>query len=80
MKLKGNEILFLVFDNKFAPMNPKMPRCIGHQLPIKIREVIVKLFRIFTEVKEKKVYILHVMRGERQFRAYLLEERSSEIN
>ena len=39
------------------------------------REIIVKPCRIFYRNKGEKVFILHVMRGERQLRSYLLEER-----
>lgn len=39
------------------------------------REVIVGPCRIFYRVEKEHVYILYVMRGERQLRNYLLEER-----
>lgn len=39
------------------------------------REVIVGPCRIFYRIDNDTVYILHVMRGERQLRTYLLEER-----
>jgi toxin ParE1/3/4 len=39
------------------------------------REVIVAPCRIFYRVERGTVYILYVMRGERMFRKYLLEER-----
>jgi toxin ParE1/3/4 len=39
------------------------------------REVVVPPCRIFYRVTDSEVYILHVMRAERLFRAYLLEQR-----
>ena len=40
------------------------------------REIIVGPCRIFYRVEEDSVYILYVMRGERQLRKYLLEARN----
>ncbi len=40
------------------------------------REVIVGPCRIFYRINKDKVYILYVMRGERQLRKFLIEERS----
>jgi toxin ParE1/3/4 len=42
------------------------------------REVIVAPCRIFYRADKKDIYILYVMRGERQLRKYLLEERGKE--
>ncbi len=42
----------------------------------KYREIIVGPCRIFYRTDQNKVYILYVMRGERQLRKYLLEERA----
>lgn len=42
------------------------------------REVIVAPCRIFYRIDKKNIYILYVMRGERQLRKYLLEERGKE--
>ena len=42
------------------------------------REIIVGPCRIFYRCTQQKVYVLHVMRGERQLRKYLLNERSQE--
>ena len=39
-------------------------------------EIIVGPCRIFYRVEEDGVYILYVMRGERQLRKYLLEARN----
>jgi len=40
------------------------------------REIIVGPCRIFYRIKEDKVYILYVMRGEQELRKYLLEFRN----
>jgi len=42
----------------------------------KYREIIVGLCRVFYRVEQSKVYILYVMRGERQLRKYSLDERA----
>ena len=42
----------------------------------KYREIIVGPCRIFYRTDQNKVYILYVMRGEKQLRKYLLEERA----
>jgi toxin ParE1/3/4 len=42
------------------------------------REIIVNPCRIFYRPDQDKVYILHVMRGERQLRKYLLDERAND--
>ncbi|MDD5321735.1 MAG: type II toxin-antitoxin system RelE/ParE family toxin [Methylococcales bacterium] len=44
----------------------------------KYREIIVGPCRVFYRVDQGKVYILYVMRGERQLRKYLLEERGQD--
>ena len=41
----------------------------------KYRELIVKPCRIFYRVDADKVFIVYVMRGERELRRYLLGER-----
>lgn len=41
----------------------------------KYRELIVGPCRIFYRIDKSKVYILYVMRGERQIRKYLLDVR-----
>lgn len=46
----------------------------------KYREIIVDPCRIFYRTDQNKVYILYVMRGERQLRKYLLEERAQKRN
>jgi toxin ParE1/3/4 len=40
------------------------------------REVVVGPCRVFYRVENEKVYILYVMRGERELRVFLLEERA----
>jgi len=42
------------------------------------REVIVGPCRIFYRVENDTVYILYVMRGERELRVFLLEDRAKE--
>jgi len=42
------------------------------------REVIVGPCRIFYRTEKDSVYILYVMRGERELRVFLLEDRASE--
>lgn len=41
----------------------------------KYREIIVGPCRVFYRVDQDNVYIVYVMRGERQLRKYLLDER-----
>jgi toxin ParE1/3/4 len=43
--------------------------------PSKYKEVLVGPCRIFYRVSEESVYILHVMRVERELRRFLIEER-----
>ncbi len=52
---------------------PELPRT-------QYREVIVGPCRIFYRSDRNSIYILYVMRGERQLRKYLLDERSQESN
>ncbi len=42
------------------------------------REIIVKPCRIFYRINKDKIYILYVLRSERQLRNYLIEERENE--
>lgn len=42
------------------------------------REIIVGPCRIFYRVEKTKIYIIYVMRSERNLRKYLLDERSKE--
>ncbi len=41
------------------------------------REIIVGPCRIFYRCTHQKIYVLHVMRGERQLRKYLLTQENS---
>jgi len=43
-------------------------------------EIIVNPCRIFYRLDQNKVYILYVMRGERQLRNYLLDDRAQNIS
>lgn len=42
------------------------------------REVVVGPCRIYYRIDSDKVYILYVMRGERELRVFLLEDRARE--
>jgi toxin ParE1/3/4 len=44
------------------------------------REVIVGPCRIFYRVEGKNVFILYVMRGERELRQFILSDRNNEIS
>ncbi len=44
-----------------------------HRTPY--REIIVPPCRVFYRIKRETIYILHVMRGERLLRPYLLDQR-----
>ena len=44
------------------------------------REVIVGPCRIFYRVEDKKVFILYVMRGERELRQFILADRNIGIS
>ncbi|MBF0244835.1 MAG: type II toxin-antitoxin system RelE/ParE family toxin [Planctomycetes bacterium] len=55
--------------------HPRMGKC-PQELPAsQYRELTVPPCRIFYRQEKNIVYILHVMRGERLLRAYLLEQR-----
>ncbi len=41
------------------------------------REIIVDPCRVFYRIEKEKIYILYVMRSERQLRKYLLNNRAS---
>ena len=55
--------------------SPNSGRKVPELSPSKYKEVIVGPCRIFYRVSEDVVYILHVMRVERDLRRYLLEDR-----
>ena len=44
------------------------------------REVIVGSYRVFYCLENDYVYVLHVMRGERSLRIFLLEDRKRKTN
>jgi len=54
----------------------------GHKPPelqkSRYREIIVGPCRIFYRIDKEVVYIIYVMRGERELRKYLLHERGSD--
>jgi len=55
--------------------SPNSGRKVPELSSSKYKEVIVGPCRIFYRVSEDVVYILHVMRVERDLRRYLLEDR-----
>ena len=55
--------------------SPNSGRKVPELSPSKYKEVIVGPCRVFYRVSEGTVYILHVMRVERELRKYLLEDR-----
>lgn len=55
---------------------PLSGQCVEELPDLNLREVIVKPCRIFYKFIEDKVYILHVIRQERQISQYLLATRS----
>lgn len=55
--------------------SPNSGRKVPELTPSKYKEVIVGPCRIFYRVSENTVYILHVMRVERDLRRFLLEDR-----
>ena len=55
--------------------SPNSGRKVPELSPSKYKEVIVGPCRIFYRTSEDTVYILHVMRVERELRRYLLEDR-----
>jgi toxin ParE1/3/4 len=66
-----------VFDNVGQlELFPEMGRKPPELKDSTYREIIVNPCRIFYRLDQNKVYILHVMRGERQLRNYLLDERT----
>lgn len=55
--------------------SPNTRRKIPELSPSKYKEVIVGPCRVFYRYIEDSVYILHVMRVERELRKYLLQDR-----
>lgn len=54
---------------------PKSGRKVPELSPSKYKEVIVGPCRVFYRYTNNTVYILHVMRVERELRKYLLQDR-----
>lgn len=54
---------------------PKSGRKVPELSPSKYKEVIVGPCRVFYRFANNTVYILHVMRVERELRKYLLQDR-----
>lgn len=44
------------------------------------REVIVGPCRVFYRIKANSIYILYVMRGERELRRYILDDRDDNLH
>ncbi|HHH47293.1 MAG TPA: type II toxin-antitoxin system RelE/ParE family toxin [Gammaproteobacteria bacterium] len=44
------------------------------------REVVIGPCRVFYRVEDDEVYILYVMRGERELRVFLLQDRAKEYS
>lgn len=70
-----------VFDNTGQlELFPEMGRKPPELKDPTYREIIVNPCRIFYRLDQSKVYILHVMRGERQLRKYLLDKRKQDAS
>ena len=54
---------------------PNSGRKIPELTPSKYKEIVVGPCRVFYRVSENTVYILHVMRVERDLRKFLLEDQ-----
>lgn len=66
-----------VFSNverleQFPESGRKPPELEG----LRYREIIIGPCRVFYRSEQDKVFILYVMRGERQLRKYLIDERA----
>ncbi|WP_404356203.1 type II toxin-antitoxin system RelE/ParE family toxin [Methylotuvimicrobium sp. KM1] len=57
---------------------PESGRCPPELQDTNYRELIVGPCRIFYRVQKTTVYILYVMRSERELRKFLLEDRAKE--
>ncbi len=59
--------------------HPKSGRCPpALERETRYREVVVGPCRVFYRIESDEVYILYVMRGERELRVFLLEDRAGE--
>lgn len=56
---------------------PQAGRCPPELPESNYRELIVGPCRVFYRVDKKKVFILYIMRSERELRKFLLEDRES---
>jgi len=76
----AQELVKKVFRNiehlEQFPESGRIPPELTHSL---YRELIVGPCRVFYRYDQNKVYILYIMRGERQLRKYLLANRSQGI-
>lgn len=65
-----------IFDKTGRLENFPQSGRIAPELPDSVyRELVIPPCRIFYRQEEQQVYILYVMREERQLRAYMLENR-----
>ena len=60
---------------QFPESGRKPPELSSHRY----REIIVGPCRIFYRQEKNTIYILYVMRGERQLRKYLIDDRMKKI-
>ncbi len=66
-----------VFSNvEDFPESGRIPPELDHSL---YREIIVGPCRVFYRYDQYRVYILYIMRGERQLRKYLIDNRLKKI-
>jgi len=61
---------------KILKQFPESGRCPPELPETGCRELIVGPCRVFYRVEKKQVYILYVMRSEKELRKFLLEDRS----
>lgn len=59
---------------------PKSGRCPPELNGTQYREIVCSPCRIFYRAQDDRVFILYVMRGERELHKYLLEERKNRAN
>jgi len=68
--------VFSSTDNlELFPLSGRKPPELGKT---RYLELVIKPCRVFYRVEEDKVFILYVMRSEREFRKYLLDVRNKE--
>ena len=72
----AEKLISKVFDRvELLADSPASGRKVPELREFRYREVIVGPCRIFYRITDDSVVVLHVMRGERLLRNYLLEER-----